>query len=136
MFSYGLLYMDMRVLADQLCADSGCSIENKRGAMDDRDLWQRRFRELCCWCDLMMITCIDLYTRSFIVILYYLYIESWVNWKHSQFCNFIFCLYIFTQPLHCIWWWGPSNAGALGNMEHPFIAIAPKSTQARRGSTW
>ena len=29
-----------------------------------------------------------------------------------------------------------SNAGALGDAEHPFIAIAPKSTLARRGSTW
>ena len=35
-----------------------------------------------------------------------------------------------------VWWWGPSNAGALGNKEHPFIAIAPRSTLARRGSTW
>ena len=27
-----------------------------------------------------------------------------------------------------IWWWGSSNARALGNAEHPFIAIAPGST--------
>ena len=26
--------------------------------------------------------------------------------------------------------------GALGNTEHPFIAIAPRSTLTRRGSTW
>ena len=26
-----------------------------------------------------------------------------------------------------IWWWGFSNAGALGNAEYPFIAIAPGS---------
>ena len=25
--------------------------------------------------------------------------------------------------------WGSSNAGALGNAEHPFIAIAPRSTR-------
>ena len=30
-----------------------------------------------------------------------------------------------------IWWWGSSNAGALGNAEYPFIVIAPVSTQAR-----
>ena len=35
-----------------------------------------------------------------------------------------------------IWWWGSSNAGALGNVEHLFIAIAPRSTLARNGSTW
>ena len=26
--------------------------------------------------------------------------------------------------------------GLLGNAEHPFIAIAPRSTLARNGSTW
>ena len=29
-----------------------------------------------------------------------------------------------------------SDAGALENAEYPFIAIAPRSTQARSGSTW
>ena len=29
-----------------------------------------------------------------------------------------------------------SDSGALGNAEQPFIAIAPSSTLARRGSTW
>ena len=33
-------------------------------------------------------------------------------------------------------WWGSSDAGALGNAENPFIAISPRSTLARRGSTW
>ena len=35
-----------------------------------------------------------------------------------------------------IWWWGCSNAGALGNVEYPFTPIAPKSILARNGSTW
>ena len=35
-----------------------------------------------------------------------------------------------------IWWWGSSNNGALGNTEYPFVAIAPRSTLAQRGSTW
>ena len=35
-----------------------------------------------------------------------------------------------------IWWWGSSYAGALGNVEHPFIAIASRSTLARSGCTW
>ena len=34
-----------------------------------------------------------------------------------------------------IWWWGSSNAGALGNMYYTFIAIFPKSTLAQSGST-
>ena len=35
-----------------------------------------------------------------------------------------------------IWWRGSSNAGALGNAEYFFIAIAPKSTLAWSVSTW
>ena len=35
-----------------------------------------------------------------------------------------------------IWWWGSSNAGALGNAEYSFIAITPRSTLAQSGSTW
>ena len=31
---------------------------------------------------------------------------------------------------------GSNDAGALENAEHPFIAIAPKSTLARNDSTW
>ena len=30
----------------------------------------------------------------------------------------------------------PVNAGALGNAEYPFIAIVPRFTIARSGSTW
>ena len=33
------------------------------------------------------------------------------------------------------WWWGSSNAGALGNVEYSFIVIALMSTLARRNST-
>ena len=35
-----------------------------------------------------------------------------------------------------IWWWGFSNAGALGNAEYLFIAIAPRFTLFWSGSTW
>ena len=34
------------------------------------------------------------------------------------------------------YWWGSSNAGALGNAEHSFIALTPRSTPAQSGSTW
>ena len=33
-------------------------------------------------------------------------------------------------------WRGSSDGGDLGNAEHSFIAIAPRSTLARNGSTW
>ena len=29
-----------------------------------------------------------------------------------------------------------NDAGALGNAEHPFITVTPRSTLARSGSTW
>ena len=35
-----------------------------------------------------------------------------------------------------IWWWGSSNAGALENVEYPFIASASRSTLTWSGSTW
>ena len=35
-----------------------------------------------------------------------------------------------------IWWWSSSDAGALGNVENPFITIAPRSTISWSGSTW
>ena len=35
-----------------------------------------------------------------------------------------------------IWCWGSSNDRDLGNVEHPFIAIAPRSILARNSSTW
>ena len=31
---------------------------------------------------------------------------------------------------------GSTYAGALGKAEHPFIAIAPRSTLAQNGSSW
>ena len=35
-----------------------------------------------------------------------------------------------------IWSWGSSDAEALGDAGHPFIAIPPKSNLARDGGTW
>ena len=39
------------------------------------------------------------------------------------------------QRVSLIWWSGSDNPEALGNVEYPFIAITPKSTLARNGST-
>ena len=36
-----------RTYIQQLYADTGCSLEDLPGAMDDRDRWQERFREIC-----------------------------------------------------------------------------------------
>ena len=35
-----------RTYIQQLCADTGCSLEDLPGAMDDRDGWRKRFLEL------------------------------------------------------------------------------------------
>ena len=43
------------------------------------------------------------------------------------------------KRVFCVWhekiWLGSSNAGALGNMEYPFIPIAPRLTLGRCDST-
>ena len=31
----------------QLCADTGCSLDDLPGVMDNRDRWQEKVRELC-----------------------------------------------------------------------------------------
>ena len=36
-----------RTYIRQLCADTGCSLEDLLGAMDDRDRWWERVREIC-----------------------------------------------------------------------------------------
>ena len=36
-----------RTYIQQLCADTGCSLEELLGAMDNRDRWQERVRENC-----------------------------------------------------------------------------------------
>ena len=41
-----------------------------------------------------------------------------------------------TGTSQTVWWWGLSNAGGLGNVEHSFIVITPRSTLARRGGNW
>ena len=56
----------------------------------------------------------------------------------AEYINCIFCIWMSVQViwLRTIWWLPSSNAGALGNAEYPFIAIAPRSTLAQNGSTW
>ena len=46
-------------------------------------------------------------------------VEGWVSWMWHW----------------TVWWWGSSDAGALGGAECPFIAVAPRSVLARSGGT-
>ena len=52
-YSYGPLHMDEQRQDDQLepiykfCADTGYTLEDLLGAMDDRDGWWERVREIC-----------------------------------------------------------------------------------------
>ena len=39
-----------RTYLKQLCANTGCSLEGLLGAMDDRDRWWKRVREVCAGC--------------------------------------------------------------------------------------
>ena len=48
----GPLLMNVPVLADQqeLCTHTGCCLEDMQEAIDDRDEWQVRIREICASC--------------------------------------------------------------------------------------
>ena len=44
-----------RTYKQQLCADTGCSLEDLPGAMDNREGWQESQGDPCWWCDMMMM---------------------------------------------------------------------------------
>ena len=50
MYSCGPLHMDEQrqdvLLEQQLCADTGCSREDLPKAMDDREVWRERIRNI------------------------------------------------------------------------------------------
>ena len=78
---------------------------------------------------------------------------NWIVWNRTDFAfNSVYCPIGWGCRIHrlhlcrevklppqkvswiwhqTIWRWGSSNAGALRNAEHPFIAIAPRSILAR-----
>ena len=39
----------------QFCVDTGCSLEERLGVMEERDGWRERFKESCQWNLMMMI---------------------------------------------------------------------------------
>ena len=52
-FFNGFLHIDVSVLVDQqefklqqLCADTGCCLEDLPGVLDDRDRWKKSVREI------------------------------------------------------------------------------------------
>ena len=55
--SHGRAKVGRRARTDiqQLCADTGYSLEDLPGAMDDRDEWRERVREICVSCAMMMM---------------------------------------------------------------------------------
>ena len=57
--------------------------------------------------------------------------SSWIHRLHP--CRGVRLSWLWHKTT---WWWGFSDAGALGNAEYPFVAIAPWSTLTLNGSTW
>ena len=45
--SFGRVDRPARTCLQQLCADTGCSLEDLPGAMDERDGWKERVKEIC-----------------------------------------------------------------------------------------
>ena len=73
-------------------------------------------------------------------------LKIWHKFLPSRLCSRIHQLHLCRevrtlQRVSFIWhktiyWWGSSDAGALGNVMYLFIAITPRTTLARSGSTW
>ena len=67
-----------RTYIQYLCADTGCNPENLPEAMDDREGWQERVRDICAdsatwWC------------WYIIIILAFLFKPNEINWWHNSF---------------------------------------------------
>ena len=105
-----------RTYIQLLCADTGYSLEDLTGAMDDRDRWRERVREVCAGGT----------TWWWSITPYPLGLHLYRGVKTPNEC--------FDITLNCIWWWG-SSLGALWNVKYLFIAITLRSTFTRIGST-
>ena len=57
-----------------------------------------------------------------------------VSWDR-RICQLLLCRWVRPTPMNVLDMKLNSNTGALGNVEYLFIAITPRSTLARRGST-
>ena len=63
-----------RTYIQQLCVDTGYSLEDLPGAMNIRDGWRERVREILCWqCDMMMKNV------RFSLLYIYIYIQVWLD---------------------------------------------------------
>ena len=96
-----------RTYIQQLCEDTGCCPEDLPRAMNDREEWRKRVRDI----------------RAASTIWW------WWWWRlPQQPANVLY--------MEQNWLWVSSDAGTLGNVKCYFIAIAPWSILARSGSTW
>ena len=80
-----------RTYIQQLCADTGCSLEDRLRAMDDRDGWRERVRGDPCWGrDMMMIWRLYIilyyeYTILFFLILWLYYLLHYDNLSYPNY---------------------------------------------------
>ena len=93
-----------RTYIQQLCADTGCSLEDLMGAMDDRDGWRVRVRQICAdgatyiyiyICHYIQTSTHtytlyhirNIYLQSYEYNLVLLYILLWCNGKQARLAN-------------------------------------------------
>ena len=57
------------IYLQQLCTDTGCSLEDLLGARDDKDKWQDRAREICASCMIWWYIYIHIYNIIIIIII-------------------------------------------------------------------
>ena len=88
-----------RTYIQQLCEDTGCSPEDLSEALNVREKWRERVR--------------DIRASG----------TTWWWWWYIYIYIYIYC------PVGC-------DVCDLGNVDHSFITIAPRSTLAWNASTW
>ena len=103
-----------RTYIQQLCADTGCSLEDLLGTMGDRDWWQESVREIWAgsaiwwwwWYQLFLSNCnINV-----------LGVNISIRFSHIK-------LFIHSYRHEAIWWWGsiPRDLGMLGTPSLPLL---------------
>ena len=105
-----------RTYIQQLCEDTGCNPEDLPEAMNDREKWRERVR--------------DIRAGG----------TTWWWWHlNSPVISLQWGMTLLFQQVPWIWhetiWWQGFNLRDIGNVEYLFIAIAPRSTLTWTGST-
>ena len=89
-------------IQQQLCADTGCSLEDLLGAMDDRDGWRKTVGEIhaggSTWWYIYIYICVCVCVCVWIYIYIYIYIYSFKSnsWHRVSWISLTVCIYLLS----------------------------------------